>query len=46
MFTTLLKLGATGWTIIIAGAVILIFVAVGILRKIYPEKERKPLKRM
>ena len=43
---TLLGIGATAWVGIGIGALILILVIVGAIMKMYPEKKRKPLKRI
>ena len=42
----LLKFGGTAWAAIAVVALIVIFVAIGVIRRIYPEKKRKPLKRI
>jgi hypothetical protein len=42
----LLKLGVTAWAAIGLGALILILLAFGAIKKMYPEKKRKPLKRI
>jgi threonine/homoserine efflux transporter RhtA len=43
---TLLGIGGTTWAAIAVGALILILIIVGVIRKIYPEKKRKPLKKI
>ena len=42
----LLKIGGTAWAAIAIAALILILVAAGAIRKRYPEKKRKPLKKI
>jgi hypothetical protein len=42
----LLKIGVTAWAAIVIAALILIIMALGKIRKRYPEKERKPLKKI
>jgi hypothetical protein len=42
----LLKIGGTAWAAIVIVALILIFIVLGVIRKIYPEKKRKPLKKI
>ena len=43
---TLLGIGATAWVGIGIGALILILIIAGAIRRMFPEKERKPLKRI
>jgi threonine/homoserine efflux transporter RhtA len=43
---TLLGIGATAWVGIGIGALILILIIAGAIRRKFPEKERKPLKRI
>jgi len=42
----LLKIGVTALAAIVIAALILIVLAAGVIRRIYPEKKRKPLKRI
>jgi hypothetical protein len=42
----LLGISGSALTAIIAGAVFLILVVAGILRKMHPEKKQKPLRKM
>jgi hypothetical protein len=42
----LLNIGGTGWAAIAISALILILVAAVVIRKKYPEKKRKPLKKI
>ena len=42
----LLNIGGTAWAVIAVAALILILVAGVVIRKIYPEKKRKPLKKI
>jgi uncharacterized membrane protein (DUF373 family) len=42
----LLKIGVTAWAAIAIAALILIIMALGVIRKMYPEKKRKPLKKI
>jgi hypothetical protein len=43
---TLLGIGATAWVGIGIGALIVILIIAGVIRRKFPEKERKPLKRI
>ena len=43
---TLLKISGMAWAAIVIAALVLIFVVLGAIKKRYPEKERKPLKRI
>jgi len=42
----LLNIGWTAWAAIAMAALILILVAARVIRKMYPEKKRKPLKKI
>ena len=42
----LLKISGTVWAAIASAALILILVAAGVIKKRYPEKKRKPLKKI
>ena len=42
----LLGISGTAWAVIAVAALILILVAGVVIRKIYPEKKRKPLKKI
>jgi hypothetical protein len=42
----LLKIGVTALAAIVIASLVLIFVVVGAIKKRYPEKERKPLKKI
>jgi len=42
----LLGIGGTAWVGIAIGALILILIIVGAIMKMYPEKKRKPLKKI
>ena len=42
----LLKIGGTAWAGIVVVALVLILVAAGAIKKMYPEKTHKPWKKM
>jgi hypothetical protein len=42
----LLKIGGTAWAGIVAVALVLILIAAGAIKKMYPEKKSKPWKKM
>jgi hypothetical protein len=44
MFTLLI--GGTAWAAIVGAALILILVAAGLIKKMYPEKQHKPWKKV